>query len=323
MIVEALNYGLVLRYEWRNGQAKINTFARPYDPGRTSLGHTWLPINIQLDPAGRRLFCSFSGFRPRLLPRHIAGAYPGRVVELDTIRHVPPLLMRLDAATLEPDSDGGRGHLSYAEPIAMIVAGDGAAASGHDYVCTFSPEIGLRIYDADDLGHMLCHAEAPQLALAGRPLPPRPRPPGFRAKVTVLTLTRALYEQLIQHAREAIPAEAVGLLGDTTTTARIAIPLPNVTDPVAGSRTFLADPRAQFLAERRLRATGLRIIAIYHSHPGGGPVLSAADQALAARWPTVLQVVIAVARPAGRPDEIRAYHASRPPVEVGIILLDG
>lgn len=162
MIVEALNYGLVLRYEWRNGQAKIDTFARPYDPGRTSLGHTWLPINIQLDPAGRRLFCSFSGFRPRLLPRHIAGAYPERVVELDTIRHVPPLLMRLDAATLEPDSDGGRGHLSYAEPIAMIVAGDGATG-GHDYVCTFSPEVGLRIYDADDLGHMLCHAESPQL----------------------------------------------------------------------------------------------------------------------------------------------------------------
>jgi proteasome lid subunit RPN8/RPN11 len=139
----------------------------------------------------------------------------------------------------------------------------------------------------------------------------------------VLTLTRALHEELIQHAREAIPAEAVGLLGGTTTTARIAIPLPNVTDPVAGSTTFLADPRAQFLAERRLRAAGLRITAIYHSHPGGGPVLSAADRALAARWPTVLQVVIAVARPADRPDEIRAYHAGHPQLEVGITLLDG
>lgn len=138
----------------------------------------------------------------------------------------------------------------------------------------------------------------------------------------MLTLTKALYEELIQHAREAIPAEAVGLLAGTTTAARIAIPLPNVTGTVASSRTFLADPRAQFLAERRLRAAGLRITAIYHSHPGGGPILSAADQALAARWPTVLQLVIAVARPAGRSDEIRAYHASRPEVEVGITLLD-
>ena len=161
MIIEALNFGLVLRYEWRNGRTKITTFARPYDPGRTSLGHTWLPINIQLDPAGRRLFCSFSGFRPRLLPEHVAGAYPGRVVDRDTIRHVPPLLMRLDARTLEPDTDGGRGHLSYAEPMAMIVAG--SEGGGQDYVCTFSPDVGLRIFDADDLGHMICHAESPQL----------------------------------------------------------------------------------------------------------------------------------------------------------------
>ncbi len=159
MIVEALNFGLVLRYEWRSGAPKITTFSRPYEPGRTSSGHTWLPINIQLDPSRQRLFCSFSGFRPRLLPRHIAAAYPDRLVDIDTIRYVPPLLMRLDAATLQPDATGGRGHLSYAEPMAMVVAGDG----NQDYVCTFSPEIGLRIYDADDLAHLLCHAESPRL----------------------------------------------------------------------------------------------------------------------------------------------------------------
>lgn len=156
MIVEALNYGLVIRYEQRRGESSLRTFSRPYDPGKTSLGHTWLPINIELDDTKRRLFCTFNGFRPRLLPRHIAAAYRQRVVDWETIRYVPPLLMRFNAETLEPEYDHkGRGHLSYSEPVALAVV--------DEYVCTFAPEIGLRIYLADDLNHMLCHAESSQL----------------------------------------------------------------------------------------------------------------------------------------------------------------
>ncbi len=156
----AENYGLVVRYERRGGRTSVRTFARPYDPGRTSLGHSWLPINIQLDSARRRLFCSFSGFRPRLLPEHIARAYPARVVEPPTAGFVPPALIRFDAETLELDSNGsGRGHVAYAEPMAMTVAGDGDS----DYVCTFSPEVGLRVYDADDLDRLVFRAESPRL----------------------------------------------------------------------------------------------------------------------------------------------------------------
>ena len=159
MTVEALNYGLVIRYEWRAGRAAIKTFSRPYDVNRSSLGHSWLPINIQLDPQRRRLFCTFSGFRPRLLSRYIAASYPGRVVAPESARYVPPVLMRFDASTLEPEYDGRRGHLSYTEPIAMTVTGDGH----EDYVCTFSPEVGLRVYSADDLTHMIFRAESPSL----------------------------------------------------------------------------------------------------------------------------------------------------------------
>jgi hypothetical protein len=159
MIVEAINYGQVIRYEQRGGKYSLQTFKRPYDPGKTSLGHTWLPINIELDASRQRLFCSFSGFRPRLLPRRIVNAYPDKAVDPQSIRYVPPLLMRFNAATLEPEYSGRRDYLSYAEPIAMCVIGD--AVSG--YVCTFSPEIGLRIYRADDLSYMVGHAVSAQL----------------------------------------------------------------------------------------------------------------------------------------------------------------
>lgn len=158
MIVEPINYGLLLRYECRGEHRSLRTFSRPYEPGRTSLGHTWLPINMEASSDGERLFCTFSGFRPRLLPRHITAAYPDLAVDPYAIRYVPPLLMRFQADTLEPDFDGRR-HLSYAEPVAVAVVGEG----GDDYVCTFSPEIGLRIYPGDDLTRMVCHAVSPSL----------------------------------------------------------------------------------------------------------------------------------------------------------------
>jgi hypothetical protein len=159
MIVEALNFGLVIRYERRNGKTKIKRFSRRYDYGRTSLGHSWLPINIELNQSKTRLFCTFSGFHPRLLSQHVAGAYKERVVNPDTARYVPPLLMRFDSVSLEPEYDSERTYLSYAEPIAMTVVGDGT----RDYVCTFAPEVGLRIYAADHLNHMVGYAVSAEL----------------------------------------------------------------------------------------------------------------------------------------------------------------
>jgi len=158
MGVEAINYGTVMRLERRNGHTSLKTFSRPYDPSNTSQGHSWLPINIELDPSKKWLFCSFAGFRPRLLPRHIVKAYPGAAVDPKRIRYVPPLLMRFRADSLEPDTCPDRRNLSYAEPVAMATVGEGAGT----YVCTFSPETGLRIYPAEDLTGMVCHAIAPE-----------------------------------------------------------------------------------------------------------------------------------------------------------------
>jgi hypothetical protein len=159
MIVEAFNCGLVLRYEHRGGVDRIRSFRRPYDPGHTTLGHTWLPINIELDAERRWLFCTFNGLRPRLLPQHIVDAYPGKTVDPRTVRYIPPLLMRFDAATLVPDMSTGRGHLSYAEPMPTAVMGSGSET----YVGTFSPEAGLRLYRADDLTWMVAHAVSAKL----------------------------------------------------------------------------------------------------------------------------------------------------------------
>jgi proteasome lid subunit RPN8/RPN11 len=131
----------------------------------------------------------------------------------------------------------------------------------------------------------------------------------------MLRLTREVHQQLLGHARSAMPAEAVGLLGGLDGAVTVAVRLANL----AGPGAFRADPRAQFLAQRQLAAAGLEVLAIYHSHPGGGAVLSARDLEFAAPW-QVVQVVVAVARPWGRPDEVRAFRPGSPPTEVSLQL---
>jgi hypothetical protein len=159
MLIEPFNVGQVIRYERRRGDYSLTSFSRAYAPGTTSLGHSWLPINVQLDSSRERLFCSFAGFHPRLLPRHVARAYPGLVADVSRIRYVPPLVMRFDAKTLTPDIDAKRRHLSYAESIAFTVVNGG----NDDYVCTFAPDVGLRIYQADDLTTMVATALSAEL----------------------------------------------------------------------------------------------------------------------------------------------------------------
>ena len=159
MLIEPFNLGQVIRYSQRGGVSSLTSFSRPYEPGQTSLGHSWLPINVQLDGARERVFCSFAGFHPRLLPRHVARAYEALVADVSRIRYIPPLIMRFDARTLEPDFDPKRRHLSYAESIAFtVVPGDGV-----DYLCTFAPDVGLRIYQADDLTTMIATALSAEL----------------------------------------------------------------------------------------------------------------------------------------------------------------
>ncbi len=100
--------------------------------------------------------------------------------------------------------------------------------------------------------------------------------------------------------------EAVGILGGGVYgRVTVAIPLPNL----AGDRAFLADPRAQFEAERELRQAGCDLLAIYHSHPGGGAQLSTLDLAFAVYRP-VVYLVIALARQHQPEEEVRAYRVN-------------
>ena len=116
-----------------------------------------------------------------------------------------------------------------------------------------------------------------------------------------LLLSRSVWERIAEHARAADPYEAVGILGGTGDGRIVYVaPLPNL----AADGAFLADPRAQFEAERALSRLKLIPLAAYHSHPGGTATLSHADHVLAN--PSLVQLVVALGR-AGRVD-MRAYR---------------
>ncbi len=117
-------------------------------------------------------------------------------------------------------------------------------------------------------------------------------------------LTSGLYDEIVRHAYAMLPAEAVGLLGGPVPGyASLSIPLSNR----AGEKAFLADPFDQFKAERRLTQLGLQLVAIYHSHPGGGAQLSPLDL-MFARKRACLQIVIALDREDVPGEEMRAYR---------------
>ncbi len=119
-----------------------------------------------------------------------------------------------------------------------------------------------------------------------------------------LRLISAVYSAMIKHAYAALPSEAVGLLGGYVPGyATISIALPNH----ISQKAFLADPYQQYKAERHLADLGLQLIAIYHSHPGGGTQLSQLDM-MYARKRNCFQIVIALERVHMPGEELCTYQ---------------
>lgn len=97
--------------------------------------------------------------------------------------------------------------------------------------------------------------------------------------------------------------EVCGLLaGSSDGQVTRIFPLPSH----GGSRTFFADPYAQYLAEKEIERSGLTILAIYHTHPDGGPSLSKEDLEFANAWDCA-HLVIAVDSTLGKVRAMRAF----------------
>ena len=78
------------------------------------------------------------------------------------------------------------------------------------------------------------------------------------------------------HARAALPDECCGLLVGTTARIDAARRARNLD---ASPTRFLIDPQDHFAALREARASGLRVVGVYHSHPSTPSLPSPRDVA--------------------------------------------
>ena len=109
--------------------------------------------------------------------------------------------------------------------------------------------------------------------------------------MNVLKLPREHLEAMIEHAREAAPAECCGLIGGISgIRAATLYRLRNVTaNPELG---YEAAPEDLFAAQRQMREHGEELLAIYHSHPRAADPSPSETDVRQAYYPSATYLII-------------------------------
>lgn len=106
-----------------------------------------------------------------------------------------------------------------------------------------------------------------------------------------LILGPGILEQIVQHARAALPQEGCGLIAGREDSATRFIP---VTNRLASATEYDMEPSELIAALRSLRTEGSRLLAIYHSHPSGPAVPSPRDIERAC-YPEAAHIIVSLA----------------------------
>ena len=106
----------------------------------------------------------------------------------------------------------------------------------------------------------------------------------------MLKITQSIRDTMILASRHAAPLEACGLLGGVDTVVSEFYELSNI--DASGEHYGMA-PEEQFAAIKDMRSKGLRMLAIWHSHPASPARMSEEDLRLAFT-PGVVYVIISL-----------------------------
>src|SRR5665647_845363 len=107
----------------------------------------------------------------------------------------------------------------------------------------------------------------------------------------MIQIPKSIYEEMIAHARKGFPLEVCGILGGSGVTVSAIYRMTN-TD--ASNEHFMMDPKEQFAVVKDLRAKGLAMLAIYHSHPET-PARPSEEDIKLALTPDVSYLIISLA----------------------------
>ena len=105
-----------------------------------------------------------------------------------------------------------------------------------------------------------------------------------------LQIPNNIFEQMLRQARAQVPIEACGILAGK---AGVVEKFYKMTNADASSDHFMMEPEEQFRMVKDIRAAGLEMLAIYHSHPQTPARLSTEDVRLAFT-PDVVYVIVSL-----------------------------
>jgi proteasome lid subunit RPN8/RPN11 len=105
-----------------------------------------------------------------------------------------------------------------------------------------------------------------------------------------LQLPRQLHAELLSHAREGFPLEVCGILGGR---GQRVERLFRMTNTDASNEHFSMEPREQFAVAKELRAAGLEMLGVYHSHPES-PARPSAEDIRLAHTPGISHLIVSL-----------------------------
>ena len=117
-----------------------------------------------------------------------------------------------------------------------------------------------------------------------------------------MTVTAAVIDTVIRHARAAAPNECCGILVGDREIVEEAVKAGNISDrPLT---RFLIEPKDHLDALRRARLRGRDVVGFYHSHPNSPASPSRTDLA-EATYPGLLFLIVGLAV---APPDVRLYR---------------
>jgi proteasome lid subunit RPN8/RPN11 len=107
----------------------------------------------------------------------------------------------------------------------------------------------------------------------------------------MIRIPQAILDDLIDHAKEGFPLEVCGILGGEGESVSTIYRMTNID---ASNEHFMMDPKEQFTVVKDLRAKGLAMLVIYHSHPET-PARPSEEDIRLALTPDVSYMIISLA----------------------------
>ena len=96
-----------------------------------------------------------------------------------------------------------------------------------------------------------------------------------------LSISHELFNGIISHCKETYPNEACGLLAGKMNIIKRIYKITNIRH---SKIDYEMDPKEQLKCEKEIKASGLKVIGIYHSHPSMQAYPSQTD-VMRAYWP--------------------------------------